>query len=102
MDTTFLLIGDIHPFLLTNLLRIFIHLAQPKPKPKSKEDGEHVSINMLEDHHLAWREPSHELLQKIEKIERRVRMLSDHMVARFKHVQRSILTQVQEDTINEG
>ncbi|KAF3561956.1 hypothetical protein DY000_02011539 [Brassica cretica] len=105
MDTTFLLIGDIHPFLLTNLLRIFIHLAQPKPKPKSKkdeEDGEHVSINMLEDHHLAWREPSHELLQKIEKIERRVSMLSDDMVARFKHVQRSILTQVQEDTINEG
>ncbi|KAG2278300.1 hypothetical protein Bca52824_060855 [Brassica carinata] len=50
MDTTFLLIGDIHPFLLTNLLRIFIHLAQPKPKPKSKEDEEaeeHFNFNFL-------------------------------------------------------
>ncbi|CAN6970418.1 unnamed protein product [Brassica rapa subsp. trilocularis] len=51
MDTVFLLISDIHPFLLTNLLRIFIHLAQPK----SEEDEEHVSINMPEDHQLAWR-----------------------------------------------
>ncbi|KAH0908855.1 hypothetical protein HID58_032176 [Brassica napus] len=98
MDIVFLLIGDIHPFLLANLLRIFIHLAQPKSE-EDEEDEEHVSINMSEDHQLAWMEQSAELLQRIEQVERRVKIMGDDIVAHLRLVQRSLVTQLQADTM---
>ncbi|CAH8392942.1 unnamed protein product [Eruca vesicaria subsp. sativa] len=91
LDTPFLFQGDIHPYLLTNLFRIFIHLA----KPKNLDGEEHVAIDLCMDE-----EQEDELLKRVEQIDRRVRIMGDEILGRFKLAQIRLLTQEVENSMH--
>ncbi|VVB17815.1 unnamed protein product [Arabis nemorensis] len=92
LETPFLLLGDIYPYIFTNLLRTFID--------QDTQDSGHVSIAITQEADLsteflsAWTEPSDQLLTRINGVECRTRMIVPNLLERLRIVQRGYVARI--------
>ncbi|CAN1748080.1 Protein INAPERTURATE POLLEN1 [Linum perenne] len=82
IERPFLFLGDLHPYLLTNLLRKFL------AEEDDNEETEQLGLGM------AWKEPSDTLTVKIEQIERGLRLIVPSFSERMKKAQSEFMSKV--------
>ncbi|XP_022758937.1 protein INAPERTURATE POLLEN1 [Durio zibethinus] len=97
LEIPFLFLGDLHPYLFTNLLRSFIDAAN------NEEHAEVVGFNDPAKGSLldkpwqvltAWINPSQNLILRLEQIECGLRLMVPALVSRIKKVQEAFVGRV--------
>ncbi|CAN0908584.1 Protein INAPERTURATE POLLEN1 [Linum grandiflorum] len=81
LELPFLFLGDLHPYLLTNLLRKFLSEADD-------DNTEQLGLGM------AWKDPSDRLTVKIEQIERGLRLIVPSFSERMKKAQSEFMRKI--------
>ncbi|CAH2078241.1 unnamed protein product [Thlaspi arvense] len=101
LETPFLFIGDIHPYLLTNLLRSFID------RENRDSDDDEDSLRLIPDLvnqplkiATAWKDPSDELMTRIDQIECTMRLMVPVLMDRMRKTQRGFVSRVSENWIS--
>ncbi|ESQ55093.1 hypothetical protein EUTSA_v10026873mg [Eutrema salsugineum] len=98
LETPFLFLGDIHPYLLTNLLRSFID------RENQDSDDDENSLRLIQDQPLkiatAWKDPSDELVTRIDQIECTMRLMVPVLMDRMRKAQRSFVSRVSENWVS--
>ncbi|XVE65034.1 hypothetical protein DITRI_Ditri07aG0149500 [Diplodiscus trichospermus] len=105
LEIPFLFLGDLHPYLFTNLLRSFLVASN------NEEDAEMVGLHdpakgsLLENLEsldkpwqvlTAWMNPSENLILRLEQIECGLRLMVPALVSRVKKVQGAFVARVAE------
>ncbi|XP_011018270.1 PREDICTED: uncharacterized protein LOC105121369 [Populus euphratica] len=98
LETPFLFLGDLHPYVFTNLLRSFLDEAD------SDEDTENNLKVLVFDRPcqvvMAWKDPSKHLMIKIEQIERGLRLMVPALLDRVKKAQSGFAGKIAEEWVN--
>ncbi|XP_010448867.1 PREDICTED: protein INAPERTURATE POLLEN1-like [Camelina sativa] len=97
LETPFLFLGDIHPYLLTNLLRSFID----RENQDSDDDGD-TSLDLVNQPlkiSTAWKDPSDELVKRIDQIECTMRLMVPGLMDRMRKAQRGFVARVSENWV---
>ncbi|KAL3818195.1 hypothetical protein ACJIZ3_004100 [Penstemon smallii] len=94
LESPFLWLGDLHPYLFTNLLRSFLDQDDQDPTPRAAaqeflERPWHVEV--------AWRSPSKALTMKVDQIECGLRLMVPALAARARHAQKKLVESVGAD-----
>lgn len=98
LETPFLFLGDIHPYLLTNLLRSFID--RENQDSDEDEDGSLDLVNQPLKIATAWKDPSDELVKRIDQIECTMRLMVPGLLDRLRKAQRGFLARVTENWVS--
>ncbi|GAV67261.1 DOG1 domain-containing protein, partial [Cephalotus follicularis] len=104
LEKPFLFLGDLHPYLFTNLLRRFLDIES------DEEDNENDGFEQLGGDQnasffrqwqvvMAWKDPSKNLMTRIEQIECGLRLMVPALVARLREVQADFVKMVAEDWV---
>ncbi|KAG7616946.1 Protein INAPERTURATE POLLEN1 [Arabidopsis thaliana] len=99
LETPFLFLGDIHPYLLTNLLRSFID----RENQDSDDEDEETSLDLVNQPlkmTMAWKDPSDELVKRIDQIECTMRLMVPGLMDRMRKTQRSFVARVSESWVS--
>ncbi|XVF52659.1 hypothetical protein PTKIN_Ptkin05aG0036300 [Pterospermum kingtungense] len=100
LEIPFLFLGDLHPYLFTNLLRSFIDAANNEED--TENDKGSVIVNLVESLDkpwqvlTAWINPSENLILRLEQIECGLRLMVPALVSRVKKVQGAFVGRVAE------
>ncbi|KAJ6946498.1 hypothetical protein NC651_001281 [Populus alba x Populus x berolinensis] len=98
LETPFLFLGDLHPYVFTNLLRSFLDEAD------SDEDTENDRKVLVFDRPchvvMAWKDPSKHLMIKVEQIERGLRLMVPALLDRVKKAQSGFAGKIAEEWVN--
>ncbi|KAJ8767625.1 hypothetical protein K2173_018183 [Erythroxylum novogranatense] len=99
IERPFLFLGDLHPYVFTNLVRSFLD------KENSDDDlGTSSTANVVVGRHwkvvMAWKEPSDDLIVKIEQIERGLRLMVPALMDRVRNAQAGVVRRLAEDWLN--
>ncbi|GER28023.1 transcription factor-related [Striga asiatica] len=108
LEKPFLWLGDLHPYLFTNLLRSFLDDQESPSSPEEEEeDGggflEYDSVEMKEFGHrpwhvaVAWRSPSRTLTARVDQIECGLRLMVPALAARARGAQAKLVRRVGAD-----
>uniref|UniRef100_A0A1J3I2G0 DOG1 domain-containing protein n=1 Tax=Noccaea caerulescens TaxID=107243 RepID=A0A1J3I2G0_NOCCA len=100
LETPFLFLGDIHPYLLTNLLRSMID----RENQDSDDDYSlHLNLDLVNQPlkiATAWKDPSDELVTRIDQIECTMRLMVPVLMDRMRKAQRGFVARVSEDWVS--
>lgn len=109
LEKPFLFLGDLHPYLFTNLLRFFLNQNDSEDDEDYDNDSLTVQFADAQDRdrdqlevlfdrpwHIAtaWRSPSYDLMGKLEQVERGLRLMVPALVARARDAQAGFLEHV--------
>ncbi|KFK28823.1 hypothetical protein AALP_AA7G053600 [Arabis alpina] len=94
LETPFLFLGDIHPYLLTNLLRSYIDREN---QDSDYEDSLDMSPLKIVN---AWKDPSDELVTRIDQIECTMRLMVPVLMDRVRKTQRGFVSRVSENWVS--
>ncbi|XP_068306820.1 protein INAPERTURATE POLLEN1 [Pyrus communis] len=109
LEKPFLFLGDLHPYLFTNLLRFFLKQNDSEDDEEYHNDSLTVQFADAQDRdrdqlevlfdrpwHIAtaWRSPSYDLMGKLEQVERGLRLMVPALVARARDAQAGFLEHV--------
>ncbi|XP_048447447.1 protein INAPERTURATE POLLEN1 [Pyrus x bretschneideri] len=109
LEKPFLFLGDLHPYLFTNLLRFFLKQNDSEDDEEYDNDSLTVQFADAQDRdrdqlevlfdrpwHIAtaWRSPSYDLMGKLEQVERGLRLMVPALVARARDAQAGFLEHV--------
>ncbi|KAL6280103.1 hypothetical protein ACE6H2_016984 [Prunus campanulata] len=104
LEKPFLFLGDFHPYLFTNLLRSF--LTQNDTDSDNENDGDSMVVHCARDRgdrdsfdrpwHIAtaWRSPSYNLMERVEQVERGLRLMVPALAGRARDAQVGFLEHV--------
>ncbi|EOA18338.1 hypothetical protein CARUB_v10006857mg [Capsella rubella] len=98
LETPFLFLGDIHPYLLTNLLRSFID--RENQDSDEEEDTSLDLVNQPLKISTAWKDPSDELVRRIHQIECTMRLMVPGLMDRMRKAQRGFVARVSESWVS--
>ncbi|KAL2472467.1 hypothetical protein Adt_40603 [Abeliophyllum distichum] len=87
LERPFLWLGDLHPYLFTNLLRSFIVDQEPVDENVSKLYGSGEFLDKSWHVAMAWKNPSKTLTTKVDKIECGLRLMVPALAARWRNAQ---------------
>nr|ATZ76630.1 INP1 [Matthiola incana] len=93
LELPFLFLGDIHPYLLTNLLRSFIDRENRDP---DDDDSPELALDL--DH--PWKDPSDDLVTRIGQIECTMRLMVPVLQDRMRKAQRGFVARVSENWVS--
>lgn len=98
LESPFLFLGDIHPYLLTNLLRSFID------RENQDSDYEDLKLDLVNQQQplkiaTAWKDPSDELVTRIDQIECTMRLMVPVLMDRVRKTQRGFVSRVSENWV---
>ncbi|WRX17091.1 Transcription factor TGA like domain - like 2 [Theobroma cacao] len=106
LEIPFLFLGDLHPYLFTNLLRSFIDAANNEKDAEKNGFNYPAEGSLLETFEysldkpwpvlMAWTNPSENLMLRIEQIECGLRLMVPPLVSRVKKVQAAFVGRVAE------
>ncbi|CAH8315459.1 unnamed protein product [Eruca vesicaria subsp. sativa] len=102
LETPFLFLGDIHPYLLTNLLRSFIDRENQDSDYEDEDTLRLIPDPVSQPLKLpaaAWRDPSDELVMRIDQIECTMRLMVPVLMDRVRKAQRGFVARVSENWI---
>ncbi|CAN6579403.1 unnamed protein product [Malus baccata var. baccata] len=109
LEKPFLFLGDLHPYLFTNLLRSFLNQNDSDDDEDYDNDSLTVQFADAQDRdrdqlevlfdrpwHIAtaWRSQSYDLMGKLEQVERGLRLMVPALVARARDAQAAFLEHV--------
>ncbi|CAN8230973.1 unnamed protein product [Cochlearia groenlandica] len=100
LETPFLFLGDIHPYLLTNLLRSFIDRENRDSDDEEEEEEDSLGLNPPLKIATAFKDPSDELVTRIDQIECTMRLMVPVLMDRTRKAQRGFVARVSEDWIS--
>ncbi|KAG8662203.1 protein INAPERTURATE POLLEN1 [Manihot esculenta] len=99
LEKPFLFLGDLHPYIFTNLLRSFLDKEN-----NYDDDFENRVRSVVLDSPwqatMSWKDPSESLIIKIEQIERGLRLMVPDLVDRMKRAQVGFVRRVAEDWVS--
>ncbi|MBA0875908.1 hypothetical protein Goshw_011285 [Gossypium schwendimanii] len=96
LETPFLFLGDLHPYLFTNLLRSFIDAAN------NNETENPESLDKPYQVLTAWINPPEKLILRIEQIECGLRLMVPPLISRVRKVQAAFIRKVAEKWDSNG
>ncbi|CAI0413722.1 unnamed protein product [Linum tenue] len=99
LERPFLFLGDLHPYLLTNLLRKFLREGGSESESDTEREPQTDSEAAWQLGITAWKDPSDELMVKIEQIERGLRLIVPSFSERMKKAQAGFMKKVGEQWI---
>ncbi|KAF8092478.1 hypothetical protein N665_0413s0021 [Sinapis alba] len=101
LETPFLFLGDIHPFLLTSLLRSFIDRENQDSDYEDEDTLRLIPdlVNQPLKIATAWKDPSDELVKRIDQIECTMRLMVPLLMDRVRKAQRGFVSRVSENWI---
>ncbi|CAH9114158.1 unnamed protein product [Cuscuta europaea] len=85
LEKPFLWLGDLHPYLFTNLLRSFLD---------SDEEGESSTVGQPWYLATAWRSPPKTLMSRVDQIQCGLRLMVPALAARLRHAQAAFVERV--------
>ncbi|KAK6158013.1 hypothetical protein DH2020_005327 [Rehmannia glutinosa] len=104
VEKPFLWLGDLHPYLFTNLLRSFLDDQDSSSQEDDGDGGgdflEYDAAAVREFHHrpwhvaTAWRSPSRALTTRADQIECGLRLMAPALAARARHAQAKLARSV--------
>ncbi|GLU05608.1 hypothetical protein SLE2022_227010 [Rubroshorea leprosula] len=112
LEIPFLFLGDLHPYIFTNLVRSFIDEANNRG---DEDDGETdgflpsgrnqigQNLEFLDkpwQFLVAWKNPSRSLITRIEQIECGLRLMVPELVSRVRKAQAAIMGKIAEDWVS--
>ncbi|KAL0727265.1 hypothetical protein Bca4012_023358 [Brassica carinata] len=102
LETPFLFLGDIHPYLLTNLLRSFIDRENQDSDYEDEDTLRLIPdlVNQPLKIATAWKDPSDELVMRIDQIECTMRLMVPVLMDRLRKAQRGFASRVSENWIS--
>ncbi|KAJ4912903.1 Uncharacterized protein Rs2_07524 [Raphanus sativus] len=102
LETPFLFLGDIHPYLLTNLLRSFIDRENQDSDYEDEDTLRLIPdlVNQPLKIATAWKDPSDELVMRIDQIECTMRLMVPVLMDRVRKAQRGFVSRVSENWIS--
>ncbi|GAB4857047.1 hypothetical protein Ancab_014958 [Ancistrocladus abbreviatus] len=101
LEKPFLWLGDFHPYIFTNLLRSF--LEDHEEEDDEDQEIEEFHVNALKNFQfldkpwstvMAWKNPSKNLMNRIEQIECGLRLIVPALVARAREAQAVMIDKV--------
>ncbi|XP_010539222.1 PREDICTED: protein INAPERTURATE POLLEN1 [Tarenaya hassleriana] len=103
LETPFLFLGDLHPYLFTNLLRSFID-RENNDSGEEIEPDFHLGLDRIEEKpwkiEMAWKDPSDELVTRIDQIECAMRLMVPVLVDRMRKAQGRFMGRVAENWVS--
>ncbi|RID78434.1 hypothetical protein BRARA_A01267 [Brassica rapa] len=101
LETPFLFLGDIHPYLLTNLLHSFIDRENQDSDYEDEDTLRLIPdlVNQPLKIATAWKDPSDELVMRIDQIECTMRLMVPVLMDRVRKAQRGFVSRVSENWI---
>ncbi|TKY72918.1 hypothetical protein E2542_SST01664 [Spatholobus suberectus] len=102
LEKPLLWLGDLHPFLFTNLARSFLHEDSPADTNTDDDDSHRVPLPLpFSDRPwqvaLAWRNPSESLTARMDQIECGLRVIVPTLSDRLKHAEEAFVDRVVGD-----
>ncbi|KAL9438748.1 hypothetical protein AB3S75_024428 [Citrus x aurantiifolia] len=97
LEVPFLFLGDLHPYLFTNLVRSF--LGEESEEEEEEEDDDDSLDNRPWQVLMAWRNVSKNLMSQIEQIECGLRLMVPALIGRIKKVQSGFVGRIAEDRV---
>ncbi|EEF32606.1 protein INAPERTURATE POLLEN1 [Ricinus communis] len=95
LEKPFLFLGDLHPYTFTNLIRSFLD-------QENNSDDENIRDVVFDRPWpviMAWKDPSRNLINKIEQIECGLRLIVPALMDRYKRAQAGFVGRLAEDWV---
>ncbi|XP_031261185.1 protein INAPERTURATE POLLEN1 [Pistacia vera] len=97
LEIPFLLLGDLHPYLFTNLLRSFLDQETEEGEENDSCDGVVAGLDRPWQVMMAWKNVSKHLMNHIDQIECGLRLMVPALMSRIKKVQGGFVGRIAED-----
>ncbi|KAL4602546.1 hypothetical protein ACB092_10G060000 [Castanea dentata] len=105
LEKPFLWLGDLHPYLFTNLLRSFL-----EDTDEEEETDDEVNDDVVRENYkylfdkpwevaMAWKNPSRNLTTRVDQIECGLRLMVPALVDRVRNAQAGLVERVAEDWV---
>ncbi|KAH7549586.1 hypothetical protein JRO89_XS13G0052800 [Xanthoceras sorbifolium] len=99
LEIPFLFLGDLHPYLFTNLLRSFLDQEEDDDDDTAEDDDEFLDIHRPWQVVMAWKNVSKSLMAHVEQIECGLRLMVPALTNRIKKVQGGFVGRIAENWV---